>query len=149
MKRECAYCHQEISGYPHVLMVEYERDTSLGLVFHNKTELVSYLMAQLGWKIQAIPPGAEAKPEEPKPEAAAPVPEFDPQELMTHEWKGKKKTEGEGYEPWNQIWGWDREDRFSQIVLQVLEKGPLLIGQYEFNWDRERKLVNVRKVKKG
>jgi len=89
------------------------------------------------------------KGEEPKPEAAAPVPEFDPQELMTHDWKGKKKTEGEGYEPWDQNWGWDGEDQFSQIVLQVLEKGPLKIGQYEFAWNRERKLVNVRKVKKG
>jgi len=129
------------------LMVEYERDTSLGLVFHNKTELVSYLMAQLGWKIQAIPPGAEARPEEPKPEAAAPPPEFDPQELLGHEYKGKRKEEGEGYEKGSLNWGWDKEDQFSEAVIKVLEKGPLRIGDYEFTLDHKKGWVNVKKVK--
>jgi hypothetical protein len=60
------------------------------------------------------------------------IPEFDPQILMTHEWKGKKTGEGQ-YEKGSVAWGWDFQDKFPPEVIKILDKGPLEIDKYEFS----------------
>jgi hypothetical protein len=65
-----------------------------------------------------------------EPEAPQ-VPEFNPEELMKHEWKGKRISENE-WEKGSLAWGWDFRDKFKPEVIKVLEKGPLTIDQYEF-----------------
>ncbi|MFQ6064240.1 MAG: hypothetical protein ACE5L6_02075 [Candidatus Bathyarchaeia archaeon] len=76
----------------------------------------------------------------------AKIPEFNPDELMKHDWKGRKKGEGE-YAKGSCAWGWDFKDEFSANVLKTLETGPLQIDQYEFKL--EGNLVTAKKVKEG
>jgi len=84
-----------------------------------------------------------------KMESAGPTPEFDPEELMKHRWKGKKKRYGEGYEEGSLAWGWDYSDNFSEEVRQILEKGPLHVDVYEFSLAREGRLVQTKKVERS
>jgi len=77
---------------------------------------------------------------------AAQIPEFNPEELMKHAWKGKKLGEGE-YAKGSLAWGWDFRDQFSPEVIQVLEKGPLTIDKYEFTLGPS--LVSAKKKKGG
>lgn len=78
------------------------------------------------------------------PETA--IPELDPEELMRHEWKGRKTGEGQ-YAKGSVSWGWDWRDEFSPSVIKTLEKGPLQIDQYEFTLgDR---IVQAKKVKRS
>jgi len=79
-----------------------------------------------------------------KGERGEPMPPFDPEELMKHRWKGKRKKYGEGHETGSLAWGWDFKEEFSHDVLQVLERGPLQIGQYEFSIFEDR-IVQTRK----
>lgn len=67
-----------------------------------------------------------------QPAPAPQIPEFDPQLLMGHEWKGKKAGEGE-YQKGSLAWGWDFQDKFPPEIIKVLEKGPLEIDRYEFS----------------
>lgn len=60
------------------------------------------------------------------------VPEFNSEELMKHDWKGKKTGEGQ-YAKGSVAWGWDFQDKFPPEVIKVLEKGPLVIDNYEFS----------------
>ena len=60
------------------------------------------------------------------------IPQFNPDDLMKHEWKGKKTGEGE-YAKGSVAWGWDFQDKFPPEVIKVLEKGPLMIDSYEFS----------------
>lgn len=76
--------------------------------------------------------------------AAPQIPEFNPEELMKHEWKGKKTGEGQ-YAPGSTSWGWDFKDKFSKDVVTVLEKGPVTIGEYEFTLSGT--IVNAKKKK--
>ena len=64
--------------------------------------------------------------------AATRIPEFDPQILMSHEWKGKKTGEGV-YAKGSLAWGWDFQDKFPAEVIKVLDKGSLVIDKYEFS----------------
>jgi hypothetical protein len=66
-----------------------------------------------------------------EPEAPQ-VPQFNSEELMKHEWKGKKTGEGQ-YAKGSVAWGWDFQDKFPPEVIKVLEKGPLMIDNYEFS----------------
>jgi hypothetical protein len=59
------------------------------------------------------------------------IPQVNPEELMKHEWKGKKTGEN-AWEKGSPAWGWDFRDKFSAEIIKVLEKGPLTIDQYEF-----------------
>lgn len=76
--------------------------------------------------------------------AAPQIPEFNPEELMKHEWKGKKTGEGQ-YAKGSTSWGWDFKDKFSKDVVTVLEKGLLTIGEYEFTLSGT--IVNAKKKK--
>jgi hypothetical protein len=75
---------------------------------------------------------------------SADLPQFDPEELMKHEWKGKKTGEGT-YAKGSTAWGWDFKDKFPESVIKVLEKGPIEIDQYTFTL--ERTLVQAKKKK--
>lgn len=76
-----------------------------------------------------------------------PIPNVDTEELMKHQgWKAKKIGEGE-YAAGSLSWGWEFADKFSQEILQALEKGPLTIDKYEFSLNKERTLVTVKKKK--
>lgn len=66
-----------------------------------------------------------------KPKAKA-MAQFDPEELMRHEWKGKKKAGG-GYTKGSLSWGWDFASEFSPAVVEALKKGSLKIDGYEFS----------------
>lgn len=78
----------------------------------------------------------------PQPE----IPHFNPEELMQHKWKGKRKKSGEGYHPGSKSFGWDFKDQFSKDVLKTLEEGPITIDEYQFTLtDR---IVQAKKVKK-
>lgn len=73
------------------------------------------------------------------------IPEFNSEELMKHDWKGKKTGEGE-YAKGSLGWGWDFRDKFSAETIHALEKtSPLVIGKYEFTLGDT--LVNVKKKK--
>ena len=72
------------------------------------------------------------------------IPEFNPDDLMKHQWKGRKTGEGE-YAEGSVAWGWDFKDRFSEDLINVLAKGPVTIDKYIFTVDRG--LVTAKKVK--
>ena len=77
-----------------------------------------------------------------QPEPAA---EFDPKDLLEHEWKGPRKKGG-GYAKGSLSWGWDYRDQFKSETIKTLEKtSPLTIGDYEFSLTG--KIVQSRKVK--
>jgi hypothetical protein len=63
--------------------------------------------------------------------AAPQIPEFNSEELMKHDWKGKRISENE-WAKGSLAWGWDFRDKFSEAIIKVLGKGPLTIDQYEF-----------------
>lgn len=77
-----------------------------------------------------------------KPEA-----KFDPEELMKHEWKGRRLPKGEGYGKGSLSWGWDWASEFSPSVIAVLKRGPIRIDQYEFRLGEMGNIVQTRKVK--
>ena len=74
------------------------------------------------------------------------IPEFNPDDLMQHEWKGKRLSNGE-YAKGSLSWGWDFRDNFPESVIRVLEKGPFTIDQYEFSLSDTGNLVYARKKK--
>jgi len=74
------------------------------------------------------------------------IPEFDPQVLLEHEWKGRKRKDSSGYEKGSLSWGWDFASEFPESVIKVLRKGPLTIEGYEFSLDTERNLVHTKKA---
>ena len=76
---------------------------------------------------------------------AAKVPQFNPEDLMKHEWKGKKDGSG-GYKKGSTAWGWDFKDKFPEEVIKALEKGPITIDEYEFTGGET--IVNAKKKKK-
>lgn len=60
------------------------------------------------------------------------VPNFDAEDLMKHEWKGKKT----GEKTWSKgstSWGWDFRENFKPETIQALEKGSVTIEEYEFS----------------
>ena len=75
---------------------------------------------------------------------AAKVPQFNPEDLMKHNWKGRKDGAG-GYEKGSTAWGWDFKKNFSEELIKTLEKGPIMIDQYEFTVGDQ--LVSAKKKK--
>ena len=82
----------------------------------------------------------------PVPPVKMPKPSnFDPEDLMKHEWKGKKL----GHKHWEKgslEYGWDFTDKFQQSTIAALESGPLTIDKYEFVL--REKIVSTKKAKK-
>ena len=74
------------------------------------------------------------------------IPDFNPDDLINHEWKGKKKADG-SYAKGSLEWGWDFKDNFSPETIKMLEKGPLTIDGYEFSLSESGNLVYARKKK--
>jgi len=70
-------------------------------------------------------------------------PDFNPQELLDHEWKGRK-TGQNSYAKGSLEYGWDFADKFSPDVLECL---PLTINGYRFSLTENKKLVHTEKVK--
>lgn len=82
----------------------------------------------------------------PTPEAQTQIPNLDPEDLVKHKWKGKKT----GEKQWSEgslSWGWDFADNFKKETLQVLDKGALTIGEYEFSLNESATIVNAKKKK--
>jgi hypothetical protein len=82
-----------------------------------------------------------------EPEATQ-IPEFDPQLLINHAWKGKKQSDG-SYAKGSCAWGWDFTDQFPKDLIQVLEKGPVTIDKYEFGVTETGAIVQAKEKKEG
>lgn len=86
-----------------------------------------------------------SKPFKPPAQAEAPhIPEFNPEELLKHEWKGRKTGEGQ-YAKGSVSFGWDFRDGFSKEVIETLEKGPITIDKYQFTL--AERIVQAKKKK--
>ena len=73
------------------------------------------------------------------------IPNFDPEDLMKHDWKGKKLCEKE-YAKGSLSWGWDFRDNFKPETIKALKDGNVLtIGENEFIL--LEKIVQTKKVK--
>jgi len=73
------------------------------------------------------------------------IPNFDPEDLMKHEWKGKKIGEGQ-YAEGSLSWGWDFRDKFKPETIKALEADFVLtIGENAFIL--LEKIVQTKKVK--
>lgn len=84
-------------------------------------------------------------PTEVKTPAAVSEKEFDPEDLMKHEWKGKKIGEGQ-YAEGSLSWGWDFKDNFKPETIKALEcDGSLTIDNYKFTLTE--KIVQTQKIK--
>lgn len=86
-----------------------------------------------------------AVPVQPQAKREGQIPNFDSEDLMKHEWKGKRI--GEGYAEGSLSWGWDFADEFKPATLAVLERGPETIGEYVFSLSTNGKIVNTKKAK--
>ena len=74
------------------------------------------------------------------------VPQFNPEDLMKHPWKGKKDGKG-GYLKGSTAWGWDFKNQFSEDTIRALEKtSPLVIDDFEFTLGET--IVQAKKKKK-
>lgn len=70
--------------------------------------------------------------EEPTEKTESTIPDFDSEDLMKHDWKGKKIGEGE-YAKGSLNWGWDFRDNFKPETIKALEDGKILtIGKNDF-----------------
>ena len=74
------------------------------------------------------------------------TPNINTEELMKHEWEGKKTGEGQ-YSKGSLSWGWDFTDKFSPEIIAVLKKGPLHVGEYEFSLVGGGGIVSTKKTK--
>jgi len=84
-------------------------------------------------------------PTEVKTPTAVSEKEFDPEDLMKHDWKGKRIGEGH-YSEGSLSWGWDFRDNFKAETLKALEyDGSLTIEGYKFTLSE--KIVQTQKVK--
>ena len=72
------------------------------------------------------------------------IPQFNPEDLMKHPWKGRKTGEGQ-YAKGSTAWGWDFKDKFNEETIKALEKGPITIDEYEFTLGDQ--LVSAKKKK--
>lgn len=74
--------------------------------------------------------------------------QFDPADLMNHEWKkGKRKPDGK-YEKGSLLYGWDFANAFKDVTIsELVIQGTLEIAGYEFTIDQNKKFVNTKKAK--
>jgi hypothetical protein len=86
-------------------------------------------------------------PEELKDKPVSTIPNFDPEDLMKHSWKGKRIGQGQ-YAEGSLSWGWDFRDNFKAETIKALEyDNCLTIGEHEFTL--LEKIVQSKKVKGG
>jgi hypothetical protein len=85
-----------------------------------------------------LAPQAKAQPE------VLHIPQFNSEELLEHEWKGRKTGEGQ-YSKGSVSFGWDFRDEFNEEVIKTLEKGPITIDQYQFTL--AERIVQAKKKK--
>ncbi len=71
------------------------------------------------------------------------LPDFDPEDLMKHAWKGKRIGQGQ-YSEGSLSWGWDFRDNFKAETIKALEQDILAIDKYEFTL--LEKIVQTKKV---
>jgi len=71
------------------------------------------------------------------------IPDFNPEILMKHPWKGNRKPKG-GHYSGSLEWGWAHASEFPTAILDCL---PQIIGEYEFTLSDNKKVVNVQKAK--
>lgn len=89
----------------------------------------------------------EHVPPELKDKSASTVPDFDPEDLMKHEWKGKRIGQGQ-YAEGSLSWGWDFRENFKPETIKALEQDFILtIDEYEFTL--RDKIVQTHKRKGG
>lgn len=75
------------------------------------------------------------------------VPDFDPEDLMKHTWKGKRIGQGQ-YAEGSLSWGWDFRDTFKPETIKALEQDAVfVIGEYKFTL--MEKIVQTQKIKDG
>jgi hypothetical protein len=80
-----------------------------------------------------------------KDKPASVVPDFDPEDLMKHEWKGKRTGQGQ-YAEGSLLWGWDFRENFKPETIKALEQDSVLtIGEYEFALSE--KIIQTKKIK--
>jgi len=73
------------------------------------------------------------------------IPDFDPEDLMKHKWKGKRIGQGQ-YAEGSLSWGWDFRDNFKPETIKALEADFVLtIDKNEFTI--LEKIVQTKKVK--
>jgi hypothetical protein len=89
-----------------------------------------------GWLSKSFKSPAQAE--------AQHIPQFNPEELLKHEWKGRKTGEGQ-YAKGSASFGWDFRDAFNEEVIKTLEKGPITIDQYQFTL--AERIVQAKKKK--
>jgi hypothetical protein len=86
-------------------------------------------------------------PQEFKDKPVSAMPNFDPEDLMKHDWKGKRIGQGQ-YSEGSLSWGWDFRDKFKPETIKVLEQDSILtIGEYEFTLLEN--IVQSKKIKEG
>ena len=72
-----------------------------------------------------------------------PTNQFDPADLMEHNWKGRKQGEG-NYSAGSLKYGWDFADQFKPETIKALELGPLTVDKYVFKFTG--KIVQTKKA---
>lgn len=119
-----------------------EQDNPLDVLKRLENIAEMYLQTRLSKAEEK--PAAAPKPVVTPPTSPPHIPDFDSQELLTHKWKGRKLNNGE-YADGSLGWGWNFRDQFSKAVIAVLEKGAIVIDQYEFTLTEN--LVSAKKKK--
>ena len=74
-----------------------------------------------------------------------PIPQFDPEDLMKHAWKGKRIGQGQ-YTEGSLAWGWDYADKFQETTIKILKKDAIFeLEGYQFSL--EGKIVQTQKIR--
>ncbi len=119
------------------MIKEMPLDIKTALIIRDHLQLAASEITELVQ--EQIPPELRDKPVE------TAVPDFDPEDLMKHDWKGKKLGQGQ-YEEGSLSWGWDYKDKFKPETIKALEQDSILaIDKYEFSL--LEKIVQTKKVK--
>jgi len=75
------------------------------------------------------------------------IPQVNTEKIMQHKWKGRKISDDK-YADGSLSWGWDFASEFPKEIIQLLEKGPLHIDEYEIALNEGKNLVHTKKRKK-
>ena len=92
-----------------------------GLKFEENTGNLSLIKPNVPTK--KSPPVQMPKPVQMKSQ-------FDPSDLMQHNWKKGKRKPDKTYDVGSLAYGWDFKDQFKPETLDALARGPIDIDQY-------------------
>ena len=70
--------------------------------------------------------------------------QFDPSDLMQHNWKKGKRKPDKTYDVGSLAYGWDFKDQFKPETLDALARGPINIDQYVISL--QGNFVSTKKV---